>query len=93
VLEVVPGKRIVWSTTMKGGYWPNEFPADGSNGFPFTAIHTFEDAGEGKTRYTATVLHANSKDRDAHAAMGFDGGWATCAEQMAEVARSLGAEA
>lgn len=93
VLVVVPGERIVWSTTMKGGYWPNEFLADGCNGFPFTAIHTFEDAGGGKTRYTATVLHANAKDRDAHAAMGFDDGWATCAEQMAEVARSLAAEA
>lgn len=93
VLEVVPGERIVWSTTMKGGYWPNEFPADGCNGFPFTAVHTFKDAGEGKTKYTATVLHANAKDRDAHAAMGFDDGWATCAEQMAEVARSLVAEA
>jgi len=93
VLEVEPGERIVWSTTMKGGYWPNEFPADGCNGFPFTAIHTFEDAGAGKTRYTATVLHANAKDRDAHAAMGFDDGWATCAEQMAEVAQSLAADA
>ena len=25
VLEVVPGNRIVWSSTMKGGYRPNEF--------------------------------------------------------------------
>ncbi|HVU31433.1 MAG TPA: SRPBCC family protein [Sphingomicrobium sp.] len=93
VLEVVPLERIVWSSTMKEGYRPNEFADDGCNGFPFTAIHTFEDAGAGKTRYTATVLHATAKDRDAHDAMGFEGGWATCAEQMAEVARSLGAEA
>jgi uncharacterized protein YndB with AHSA1/START domain len=93
VLEVVPGERIVWSSTMKGGYRPNEFTDDGCNGFPFTAIHTFEDAGGGKTRYTATVLHANAKDRDAHAAMGFEGGWGTCAEQMAEVARELAANA
>jgi uncharacterized protein YndB with AHSA1/START domain len=93
VLEVVSKERIIWSTTMKDGYRPNEFTADGCNGFPFTAIHTFEDAGDGKTRYTATVLHANARDRDAHAAMGFDDGWATCADQMAEIARQLAANA
>ena len=93
ILEAVPQERIIWSSTMKDGYRPNEFADDGCNGFPFTAIHTFEDAGEGKTRYTATVLHANAKDRDAHAAMGFDEGWGTCADQLAEVARSLAAHA
>ena len=89
ILEVVPGKRIIWTSALQGGYRPNEFTADGCTGFPFTAIHTFEDAGDGQTRYTATVVHANAKDAEAHAAMGFDSGWATCAEQMAEVARSL----
>lgn len=89
ILDVVPEKRIVWSTTMQGGYRPNEFGADSGNGFPFTAIHSFADAGDGKTSYSATVLHASARDRDAHAAMGFEGGWGTCAEQMAEVARSL----
>ncbi len=93
VLEVVPGERIVWSSTMREGYRPNEFADDGCNGFPFTAVHRFEDAGDGKTRYLALVLHANAKDRDAHAAMGFDQGWGTCAEQMAEVARALAATA
>lgn len=93
ILEAVPGERIIWSTTMKDGYRPNEFKDDGCNGFPFTAVHTFEDAGEGKTRYTATVMHATQKDRDAHDAMGFQDGWATCADQMAEVARELAARA
>lgn len=93
VLDVAPGERIVWSSTMQGGYRPNEFLDDGCNGFPFTAIHTFEDAGGGKTRYSATVLHASKRDRDAHEAMGFDQGWGTCAEQMAEVARTLAATA
>jgi uncharacterized protein YndB with AHSA1/START domain len=93
VLEVVPGERIIWSSTMKDGFRPNEFKDDGCTGFPFTAIHTFEDAGGGKTRYTATVLHSNAKDCEAHAAMGFDEGWGTCAEQMAEVARELAADA
>ncbi len=89
VLEVVPGERIVWTSALQGGYRPNEFAGDGCDSFPFTAIHTFEDAGDGKTRYTATVMHRNAADAEAHAAMGFEGGWGTCAEQMAEVARSL----
>jgi uncharacterized protein YndB with AHSA1/START domain len=93
VLEAVPGERIIWSTTMKHGYRPNEFTDDGCNGFPFTAIHTFADAGDGKTRYTATVMHASAKDRDAHQAMDFDEGWGTCADQLAEVARGLRADA
>ena len=59
-------------------------------GFPFTTIHTFEDAGDGKTRYTATAVHANAADAERHAAMGLDSGWSTCAEQLADVARSLG---
>jgi uncharacterized protein YndB with AHSA1/START domain len=38
-------------------------------------------------------MPATAKDREAHAARGFDEGWATCAEQMAEVARELAANA
>lgn len=90
ILDVVPAEQIVWTTALGPGYRPNEFAADGCGGFPFTAIHTFEDSGDGKTRYTATVLHRNAADAQAHAAMGFQDGWGTCADQLAEVARSLG---
>jgi len=89
ILEVVSGERIVWTSALREGYRPNEFPPEGCGAFPFTAIHTFEDAGDGKTRYTATVLHRNATDAKAHAEMGFSGGWGTCADQMAEVARDL----
>lgn len=89
ILEVVPGERIVWTSALKDGYRPNAFAADGCGGFPFTAVHSFEDAGEGKTRYTATVLHATAADAEAHARMGFQDGWGTCADQLGEVARDL----
>ena len=89
ILEAVPGTRIVWTSALGPGFRPNAFPADGCGAFPFTTIHTFEDAGDGKTRYTATVLHRNAADAAAHAAMGFDSGWGTCAEQLGEVARGL----
>jgi uncharacterized protein YndB with AHSA1/START domain len=89
ILEVVPYKRIVWTSALHPGFAPREFAADGSEGFPFTAVHTFDDAGDGRTRYTATTIHKDAADRDKHGQMGFEGGWGTCAEQMAEVARSL----
>jgi uncharacterized protein YndB with AHSA1/START domain len=89
ILEAVPGERIVWTSALGEGYRPNEFPPEGCGAFPFTAIHTFEDAGGGKTRYTATVMHRNTADRDAHAAMGFQDGWGTCADQLGEVAQEL----
>ncbi|MEO8175438.1 MAG: SRPBCC domain-containing protein [Sphingomicrobium sp.] len=89
ILEVVEGEKIIWSSALLPGYRPNTFPDDGCNGFPFAAIHTFEDAGGGKTRYTATVLHKDAADAKAHDAMGFQDGWGTCADQLGEVAQSL----
>lgn len=93
ILEAVENERIVWTSALEPGYRPRDKDPEDCGGFPFTAIHTFEDAGGGKTRYRAVVLHRNAADRDAHEAMGFQEGWGTCAEQMAEVARELGAEA
>ena len=89
ILEVVPNERIVWTSALRPGFAPRDFPADGSEGFPFTAVHSFADAGDGRTRYTATTIHKDAADRDKHGQMGFEGGWGTCAEQMAKVARSL----
>lgn len=89
ILDVVEGERIIWSSALLPGYRPNSFPDDGCGGLSFTAIHTFEDAGEGKTRYTATVMHKDAADAAAHEAMGFHDGWGTCTNQLAEVARSL----
>ena len=89
ILEVEPGKRIVWTSALRDGFRPNSFPPEGCGAFPFTAIHTFEDAGDGKTRYTATVLHRNEEDAKTHAEMGFHDGWGTCADQLGEVAKDL----
>ena len=85
ILEAVPAARIVWSSALLAGFAPREFAADGSEGFPFTAIHTFEDAGEGKTRYTATTVHKNAADRDKHEEMGFHDGWGTVTAQLADL--------
>jgi uncharacterized protein YndB with AHSA1/START domain len=89
ILEAVENEKIVWTTALEPGYRPRDRDPEDCGGFPFTAIHMFEDAGDGKTRYRAVVLHRNAADRDAHEKMGFHDGWGTCAEQMAKVAREL----
>jgi uncharacterized protein YndB with AHSA1/START domain len=43
---------------------------------------TFEEV-DGKTKYTARTCHWTEADREAHEKMGFQVGWAMCAEQLA----------
>lgn len=88
-LEIVDGEKIVWTSALRGGYRPNELDAAGCGAFPFTAIVTLEDAGDGRTRYRAVAMHANQADRDTHEKMGFHDGWGTCADQLGEVAAGL----
>jgi uncharacterized protein YndB with AHSA1/START domain len=86
-LEIVEGERIVWTSALGSGFRPND-PGP-PPGFPFTAVVTLEDAGNGKTRYRATAMHANAADRATHEKMGFHEGWGTCAGQLGEVAAGL----
>jgi uncharacterized protein YndB with AHSA1/START domain len=88
-LEIVEGERMVWTSALAGDYRPNELDSTGCGAFPFTAIVTLEDSGEGRTLYRAVAMHANSADRDRHEQMGFHDGWGTCADQLGEVAAQL----
>ena len=86
-LEVVPHEKLVF-TDAYGADWR---PKDGA---PFmTVIVTFEDAGAGRTRYTARVRHWSLADREQHEAMGFHAGWGQCADQLAALAKTLGSRA
>ena len=91
-LEVIEGEKIVWTSALLPGYRPAGAIED-CGGFPFTAIVTFEDNGDGRTRYKAVALHRNEADRETHEKMGFQEGWGTCADQLGEVAARLGADA
>lgn len=79
-LEVIPNERVVWTDAYSKAWEPRE------KSF-MTAVITFEDAGAGKTKYTAHVFHPTVADREQHEKMGFHGGWAICADQLEEVAR------
>jgi uncharacterized protein YndB with AHSA1/START domain len=92
VLEVVEHQRLTWTSALGPGYRPNE-AGEGCESFPFTALVTFTDAGNGKTAYKAVAMHKDAADRDMHEKMGFQDGWGTVADQLAEYAKSIGASA
>ena len=88
-LEIAYGEKLVWTSALGEGYRPNSLPDEGCGAFAFTAIVTFEDAGEGRTRYRAVAMHASREDRDTHEKMGFHEGWGTVAGQLGAVAAEL----
>lgn len=74
-LEVVPNRKLVITDAYSKAWEPS--------GKPFmTLIVTFGDE-DGKTRYTARVLHWSAADREEHERMGFHQGWGQCADQLA----------
>jgi len=89
-LEIVPGERIVWTSALGPGYRPTEIDPGNCGGFAFTAVVTFEDTEDGRTRYRAVAMHKDGADSETHRQMGFHEGWGTCAGQLEDVARSLG---
>jgi len=81
-LEVVPNERLVFTDAYTEGWVPSQRPF-------MTGILTFEDAGNGKTKYTARVLHWTVADREKHEQMGFHKGWGQCTDQLATLAAKL----
>ena len=49
----------------------------------------FEDAGNGRTHYTATAMHWSEDAKKEHEEMGFHDGWNKAADQLEALARSL----
>ncbi|WP_439814727.1 SRPBCC family protein [Zavarzinia sp. CC-PAN008] len=81
-LEVVPERRLVVTDAYSVGWVPSEKPF-------FTGIITFEDLGDGTTRYVATARHWTVEDCRNHEAMGFHDGWGICADQLEALAQTL----
>jgi uncharacterized protein YndB with AHSA1/START domain len=81
-LEVVLNEKLVFTDAYTSAWVPSQKPF-------MTVLLTFEDAGAGKTRYTARVRHWTGADREAHETMGFHRGWAKCADQLGQVASKL----
>jgi len=81
-LEVIKNQRLVFTDAYTSAWEPSENPF-------FTGILTFEDAGNGQTRYTARALHWTKENRETHEKMGFHEGWGVATDQMAALARTL----
>ena len=84
-LEVVPEKRLVWTSAMGPGYRPTK-PGEGP--FLFTAFILMEQEGTG-TRYTALAKHAEATARKAHEVMGFQDGWGKALDQLVAWAKTV----
>jgi uncharacterized protein YndB with AHSA1/START domain len=81
-LEVVENERLVFTDAYTKAWEPSAKPF-------MTVILTFEDIGDGKTRYTARVLHWSVADRERHEKMGFHVGWGMCTDQLAALVAKL----
>lgn len=81
-LEVIPNEKLVFTDTYTEGWKPNPEPF-------MTAILTFEDIGNGRTRYTAVARHRSKETADSHKQMGFYDGWGTVVTQLEEYAQGL----
>jgi uncharacterized protein YndB with AHSA1/START domain len=81
-LEVVPNRKIVFTDAFTDAWTPSDKPF-------FVGTVTFEDAGNGKTKYIARASHWTEADRDTHEKMGFHDGWTQCARQLEALAKTL----
>lgn len=82
-LEVVPQRRLVWTTALGPGFQPTA----GRSPFQFTAFITLDDRGDGTTRYTARARHSDAAERARHDEMGFHEGWGTVLDQLVALAK------
>ena len=80
-LEVAKNEKLVFTDAYTTAWEPSGKPF-------FTGILTFEDAGAGKTKYTARV-HWTREDCEAHEKMGFHQGWSIATDQMTALAKTL----
>ena len=84
-LEVVPNRKIVWTSALGPGY----VPVDASLApWFFTASLSFEPHGNGGCKYTAVAMHANKEHAASHEEMGFSQGWGKVLEQLVEYVKT-----
>jgi len=83
ILEVIPMKRLVWTSMLFPGYRPAVF-----DDIPITAIMTMEAQGTG-TRYVFTALHRSEADLETNKTSGFYQGTEIAIDQFVEHVQSM----
>lgn len=82
VLQVEPMRRLKTTDAFRPGWIPS--------GRAFMVAEVLlEDAGDGRTRYTASAMHWDEEARKEHEQMGFHEGWGMAADQLEALAGSL----
>lgn len=84
-LEVVPNRKLVWTSALGPGYRPHDAAAAP---WFFTAVLTFEPHGEGGCKYTATAMHSTKAHAQSHEQMGFSQGWGIVLDQLVAYVKS-----
>ena len=74
----MPNEKLVFTDAYSEAWVPSAHPF-------MTAIVTFEELGNGLTRYTARALHWTEEDRKKHEEMGFEPGWNACLDQLVDL--------
>jgi uncharacterized protein YndB with AHSA1/START domain len=82
-LEVVPMKRLVWTSMLFPGYRPAVF-----DDVPITAIMTMESVGSG-TRYVFTALHRDEADLEKNKVSGWREGTEIALDQLVAHVKSM----
>jgi uncharacterized protein YndB with AHSA1/START domain len=87
-LEVVPERKLVWTSALGPGFRPVK-PKGGGDcmDMAFTAAILLE-AAEGGTRYTAVAIHGEEESRKRHEEMGFYDGWSAVLDQLVALVKS-----
>lgn len=83
-LEIVPNAKLVWTSSLLGGYRPAKLAAKEGHEceeLAMTGILLLEAQGR-KTKYTAIALHGDPASRKRHADMGFAEGWGAALDQL-----------
>lgn len=83
-LDMQAPHRLVWTNLLGPGFQPQ---AVTHPGFGFVCELQFAPLPGGGTRYEARLHHVDAAGRDAHAAMGFEQGWAIALSQLVETAQ------
>ncbi|HEY1171585.1 MAG TPA: SRPBCC family protein [Verrucomicrobiae bacterium] len=81
-LEVIPNEKIVSTDAYTKAWEPSSRPF-------MTLILTFEDAGNGKTKYTARARHWSVESKETHEKMGFHVGWGICTDQLEALVKKM----
>lgn len=87
-LEIVPNKKLVWTSALEAGFRPVVKPENGAGVMLFTGMILIEAHPKG-TKYTALAVHSNEEDRNNHEAMGFEEGWGKALEQLVALAKTM----